>query len=122
MGDNGNNYAIYGLLSVDDRKLPLRTQDTLRLLAGRLHRARKRRGWTQAKMANLLFVGLNTYRRMEKGDPSVSMGAWMQAFDVLGMLSEIDGLLRYDNDLIGASMEKDRKRKRQDIDAVADSL
>jgi DNA-binding XRE family transcriptional regulator len=102
---------------------------TLRRLADRLRVARRRRRWTQQKMATLMGVGLNTYRRMEQGSPEVAMGTWLRVFEVLGMLHEFDGILLYDHDQIGAAMQRhyrDEKRDRRlgklSIEEVAERI
>lgn len=99
--------------------------ETLARLASRLRQARRRRGWSQEKMAGLLSVGLNTYRRMERGSPSVAVGSWVQTFFVLGTLPELDGLLLYDNDRLGAALsqrKRDRRMGKPTINDLADSL
>jgi DNA-binding XRE family transcriptional regulator len=105
--------------------LPDQAMDTLLRLSRRLNQARRRRGWSQQKMATLLSVGLNTYRRMEQGNTAIAIGFWMQAFFVLGTLKELDGLLLYDNDRLGAAMSQrksDQRMGKTTIDDLADSL
>ena len=87
---------------------------TLHGLAGRLRVARRRRRWTQQKMATLMGVGLNTYRRMEQGCPEVAMGTWLRVFEVLGMLREFDEILLYDHDQIGAAMQRHHQDVKRD--------
>lgn len=104
---------------------PDQAAEALLRLASRLRQARRRRGWSQEKMAHLLSVGLNTYRRMEQGSPSVAVGFWSQAFFVLGILKELDGLLLYDNDRLGAALsqrKRDRRMGETTIDDLAENL
>ena len=107
------------------RSLSEQSTETLDRLASRLRQARRRRGWSQEKIAGLLSVGLNTYRRMEQGSPSVAVGVWIQAFFVLGTIRELDGLLLYDNDRLGVALsqqKRDRRMGKLTIDDLADSL
>ena len=107
-------------------KISPRATAALTGVAERLRRARMRRGWTQTQMSMFLMLGEATYRRIEKGSPAVAIGAWVSAFEQLGLLSEMDGLLLYDNDRIGASIEQSRKsvrRKKQlSLDELAERL
>ena len=107
------------------KHLPDQATESLRRLAERLVQARRRRGWSQQKMAKLLLVGLNTYRRMEKGSPTIAVGFWLQAFFVLGTLKELDGLLLYDNDRLGAALsqrKRDARMGKPTINDIADML
>lgn len=105
--------------------LPDQATETLTRLAARLRQARRRRGWSQEKMAHLISAGLNTYRRMEQGSPSVAVGFWLQAFLVLGTLQELNGLLLYDNDRLGAALsqrKQDRRMGKITIEDLAETL
>src|SRR2546428_10181559 len=46
--------------------------------------ARRKRGLTAAMAAERIGVSLATYHRLEKGDPTVSLGAFAMALFVLG--------------------------------------
>jgi transcriptional regulator with XRE-family HTH domain len=50
-----------------------------------LNVARRRRGLTAAMVAERAGVGLQTYRRVERGDPTVAMGTYLMAMFVLGL-------------------------------------
>lgn len=47
--------------------------------------ARRKRRLTAAMMADRVGVSKSTYARIEKGDPSVAMGAYAMALHVLGL-------------------------------------
>ncbi|MHB1642193.1 MAG: helix-turn-helix domain-containing protein [Acidithiobacillus sp.] len=107
------------------KHLPDQATESLQRLSERLVQARRRRGWSQQKMAGLLLVGLNTYRRMEQGSPAIAIGFWLQAFFVLGTLKELDGLLLYDNDRLGAALsqrKRDARMGKPTIHDLADML
>jgi transcriptional regulator with XRE-family HTH domain len=103
-----------------------RMESSLRSLAERLKRARKRRGWSQIEMARLLQVSIVTYRKMEKADPGTAIGTWVAVLSLLGMLGDLDNLLLYDRDYQGAALEQSlhtRRRSRSvSPDDLADSL
>jgi transcriptional regulator with XRE-family HTH domain len=104
--------------------LPPNSKIFLEELGKRLRLARKRRGYSREKMAALSYVGRNTLVRMENGDPGVSVGAWAQAFHVLGMDRGWLLLLVPEEDTTGLMMEETRKKRRRnpDINGLADSL
>ena len=49
-----------------------------------LARARRKRRLTVAMMSERMGVGESTYSRLERGDPTVAMGAYAMALFVLG--------------------------------------
>ena len=65
--------------------LPLRVRRSLADLGRGLNVARRRRGLTAAMVAERAGVGLQTYRRVERGDPTVAMGTYVMALYVLGL-------------------------------------
>ncbi|MBU2840197.1 helix-turn-helix domain-containing protein [Acidithiobacillus thiooxidans] len=103
-----------------------RMESSLRSLAERLKRARKRRGWSQIEMARLLQVSIVTYRKMEKADPGTAIGTWVAVLSLLGMLGDLDNLLLYDRDYQGATLEQSLRTRRRSRgvspDDLADSL
>src|SRR5271167_134643 len=65
--------------------------------------ARRKRQLTVAMMAERIGVARNTYSRIEKGDPTVAMGAYAMALFVLGFgepLGDIVDARRDDEGLI----------------------
>jgi len=90
-----------------------RMESSLRSLAERLKRARKRRGWSQIEMARLLQVSIVTYRKMEKADPGTAIGTWVAVLSLLGMLGDLDNLLLYDRDYQGAALEQSLRNRRR---------
>lgn len=65
--------------------LPTRVLKSLKQLGLNLRLARQRRNMTQATLAQNMFVTAKTVRRMESGDPGVSMGVYATALFVMGM-------------------------------------
>ncbi len=67
----------------------------------RLKGARKRRRMTMESFAERVGIAKSTLQRMEKGDPTVSMGAFVNAIFILGLDKEIKNLLAPERDTRG---------------------
>ena len=74
--------------------------------------ARRKRRLTIAMMAERTGVSLNTYRRIEKGDPSVAMGAYAMALFALGFGNALGDVIDRSRDDIGLQLEEERLPKR----------
>lgn len=68
--------------------------------------ARQRRRQSQTEYAERLMVSRATLQRMERGDPSVSLGAWVNAAWLLGRLPELQVVFSPDHDEAGKRMER----------------
>ncbi len=66
-------------VSTATRSLPAAAESALRKLGSDLATARKRRGESLRDWSARLQVSIPTLMRMEKGDPTVSMGVWATA-------------------------------------------
>ncbi len=64
--------------------LPPKVKRTLGKLGADIALARKKRSLTTVMMAERLSVAKSTYLKVEKGDPTVSMGTYAMTFFVLG--------------------------------------
>ena len=84
--------------------MPMPVVRALAKLGNDLSLARRRRKLTQASMAERIQTSVATLRRLEKGDPRISIGVIAQAFFVLGELNKITGLLDTATDDIGLSL------------------
>ena len=76
-------------VSPASRALPSAAESALRKLGGDLATARKRRSQSLKDWAARLQVSIPTLMRLEKGDPTVSMGVWATA---LWMVNRQDAL------------------------------
>jgi DNA-binding XRE family transcriptional regulator len=65
--------------------LPSRVRRSIRELGRGINIARRRRKLTAEMMAQRIGVSRQTYRRVESGDPTVSMGTYLMAMFVLGL-------------------------------------
>ena len=61
-------------------------------LGGLVRQARLARHWTHAELAERARVSTATLKRIEKGAPSASLGAWLSVFERLGMLPLLQSL------------------------------
>ena len=71
-------------------------------------------------MAERLGVSKATYTRIEKGDPSVAMGAYAQALFVLGFGAVFGDLIDQRKDEQGLLLDLDRLPKRVRVAKKAD--
>lgn len=77
---------------------PILPQRKLTELGDRIALCRRAREMTQKEMAFQAGVGVSTIAALEAGQQGVAIGTLARVLDVLGLLSEIDNLLRPQND------------------------
>ncbi|MCD4741487.1 MAG: helix-turn-helix domain-containing protein [Desulfobacteraceae bacterium] len=65
----------------------------LKGLGRRLKKERLRRNDPQSEFAVRVGVSIPTLYKMEKGDPSVTIGYWIKALSILNKLDELDNLI-----------------------------
>jgi len=70
--------------------------------------ARKRRGYTQVLISERTGLSRMTIRKIEKGDPTVSIGHYLAVLGVLGLADDLDRVA--EDDALG--------RKLQDIKLI----
>lgn len=92
--------------------LPSASRRALRKLGQDLAVARRKRNFTLAMMVERMGVATNTYRRIEKGDPTVAMGAYAMALFVLGFGSALGELVSPSRDEMGLQLDEARLPKR----------
>jgi transcriptional regulator with XRE-family HTH domain len=61
------------------------TLEATRLLGARIRLARRERRWTTQDLAERIGVSRPTLLRIEKGDPTASLGATFEAATILGI-------------------------------------
>lgn len=92
--------------------LPVSLRRDLQKIGSDISTARKKRGLTVAMMAERLGVAKTTYLRLEKGDPSVSLGAFAMALFVLGFADALADLVDPSRDDQGLLLDTARLPKR----------
>jgi DNA-binding XRE family transcriptional regulator len=92
--------------------LPPKVRRSLTKFGADLAMARRKRHLTTAMMAERLGVAKSTYVRVEKGDPTVSMGAYAMALFVLGFGDAFAELVDASRDEQGLLLDAQRVPKR----------
>jgi transcriptional regulator with XRE-family HTH domain len=104
--------------------LPVSVHRALRKLGEDISSARRRRRIPMSLMAERAFVSRNTVARVEKGDPSVSLGIYATVLFVLGMSDRLGALADPSTDRVGLTLEEERLpqrvRSRRQADGDAD--
>ena len=81
-------------------------------LGQHIKHARQSRGWTVAEAAARIVVAPATYKRIEAGDPSVSVGSWATALFQLQMLDQVVAAAAPQNDALGTALRATKSIKR----------
>lgn len=92
--------------------LPPNVRRSLLKFGADLSIARRKRRLKVAMMCERLGVSKSTWQRMEKGDPTVSMGAYAQALFVLGFSTPLAELIDQRNDEQGMMLDVEHLPKR----------
>lgn len=99
-------------VSSASRTLPAAAEAALRLLGGDLATARKRRGESLKAWAARLQVSIPTLMRLEKGDPTVSMGVYAAALWLLNCHAALAQAATPQQDLAALEAEVRRAQRR----------
>jgi DNA-binding XRE family transcriptional regulator len=92
--------------------LPPQVRRSLTKFGADLALARRKRHLTAAMMAERLGVAKSTYLRVEKGDPTVSLGMYAMALFVLGFGDALGDLVDASHDEQGLLLDAERVPKR----------
>jgi len=92
--------------------LPASLRRSLAKFGHDLALARRKRHLTVAMMAQRTGLAIATYTRIEKGDPSVAMGAYAMALFVLGFGEAFGSVTDARNDDAGLLLDEQRIPKR----------
>jgi len=85
--------------------LPFPARVALERMGRDLSIARRKRRISTADMASRLFVSRDTVWRLERGDPSVSVGTLATAVYVLQLLDRLAALAAPEQDALGLDLE-----------------
>ncbi len=94
------------------RTIPIPVLRVLRKLGQDINDARRRRRITVELMAERAGVSRSTIGKIEKGDPTTSMGGYGAVLFVLGMEKRIGELVDSAHDLIGRRLEDEKLPQR----------
>jgi transcriptional regulator with XRE-family HTH domain len=92
--------------------LPIPVSRALRKLGHDIKDARRRRRITMAIAAERASISKPTFIRVERGDPSVSMGSYATVLFVLGMADRLGDLAASKNDPVGLQLEEENLPQR----------
>jgi len=92
--------------------LPIPVVRALRKLGRDLKDARRRRRIAMAIVAERASVSKPTLIRLERGDPSVSIGSYATVLFVMGMADRLADLADARNDPVGLRLEEEHLPKR----------
>lgn len=74
--------------------------------------ARKKRRISTVSMAERAFISRGTLYKLEKGDPSVSMGVYATVLSLLGLIDGLGDLADRRTDTLGLDIDEDRLPKK----------
>lgn len=92
--------------------LPPKVRRALQKLGADIQLARKKRGLTVAMMMERAGIAKTTYLRVEKGDPSVSMGIYVMTLFTLGFAETFASVADPSGDDQGLLLDLERIPKR----------
>ncbi len=74
--------------------------------------ARKKRRISTVSMAERAFISRSTLAKVEKGDPTVSIGAYLSVLAILGLVESVGEFADRSKDVIGLDIDEERLPKR----------
>ncbi|MFG1314649.1 helix-turn-helix domain-containing protein [Xanthobacter autotrophicus] len=92
--------------------LPPKVKRALAKLGADIALARKKRSLTTLMMAERIGIAKSTYLKIEKGDPTVSMGAYAMTFFALGFDEALGEIVDPRRDDQGLLLDAERLPKR----------
>ena len=104
-------YALINILPYK-YKLPIPVFRALRKLGSDICDARKRRRITMQLMADRAGLARTTISKVEKGDPTASMGSYDTVLFILGMLDRLSDLVDASHDVTGIQLIDEQLPKR----------
>lgn len=108
--------------SLADKALSPVALDILERLGQGIKTARSRRGIRQEDLAMRASMSRVRLRKLEKGDPTVGLGALVQVLEVLGLLDQFAGVADPGRDELGLALEARQRKSRVDSKDRAEDL
>jgi len=81
-------------------------------LGNRLKEARLARNESQELFSSRLGISRQSYAKMEKGDPAIAIGHWLNASQILGKLPSWQSVLQNDDNLFDQFEQSRSTRQR----------
>ena len=88
--------------------LPRTARQALIKLGEDIAVARKKRQISTVSMAERAFISRGTLYKLEKGDPSVSMGIYATVLSLLGLIEGLGQVADRSSDVLGLDIDEDR--------------
>lgn len=88
--------------------LPRAARQALVKLGEDIAVARKKRRISTVSMAERAFISRGTFYKVEKGDPSVSMGIYATVLFILGLVDGLGNVADRGVDTLGLDIDEDR--------------
>lgn len=101
-------YQSYGFMNKKKQILFPRHKEVLKLMGANIKLARKRRKLTTTQVAERANISRSTLYLIEKGNPSVALGAYFNVLRVLGL----------QNDFLKIASDDEFGRKLQDLELL----
>jgi transcriptional regulator with XRE-family HTH domain len=92
--------------------LPIPAKKALKKVGKDIGVARRKRRITMELMAERAGISRVTLGRIEKGEPTVSMGAYATVLFTLGMIGHLQNLVDASTDIVGRELEEENLPKR----------
>jgi transcriptional regulator with XRE-family HTH domain len=92
--------------------LPRSARSALLKLGEDITVARKKRRISTISMAERAFISRGTLYKVEKGDPSVSIGVYATVLSILGLANGLGAVADRRDDSLGLDIEEDRLPKK----------
>ena len=92
--------------------LPLSVKRALQKLGADIRDARRRRRIPAKLLAQRAMTSHVTFAKVERGDPSVSIGVYANALFVLGMVDRLGALADASTDEVGLALDGERLPQR----------
>ena len=92
--------------------LPMAARKALVKLGEDIAIARKKRRISTVSMAERAFISRGTLYKLEKGDPSVSMGVYATVLALLGLIDGLGNVADRGTDTLGLDIDEDRLPKK----------
>lgn len=105
-----------------DKALSPVALDLLKRLGHGIRTARSRRGIRQEDLATRTSMSRVRLRKLEKGDPTVGLGALVQVLEILGLLEQFSAIADPEKDKLGLALEARERKSRVDVKVPKDDL
>jgi transcriptional regulator with XRE-family HTH domain len=90
----------------------LRAARAVKKLGQDISIARRRRGFSQQRLADGAGIGIATVRRLESGDPGISIGNLSMVLLTLGEVDRLGDLIDLARDDVGLALDLERLPKK----------